>query len=304
MWKCQNCGADNQGDICSVCGVKNPELTVQRSNNYCAKCGSKIDASIGYCQFCNPGVIKPTEKSSKKLVAVLISAIAVLIVLLVILCCFFMINQNSNDENYVEPQNVAEETVETEPDVPLDGDDYDEPEPYEPQKPGKPDEATDITFINNNHWVGFPGGFGFAYGVTSLNTNPTYGRSTENLYYCDIPDNFMYLETVGSGNNITKSYAPTNQTALMQLVVQENTAGDDVTTVKNRFWTDVGGTVTYSPSGDDWFAMSIENGDDCYYIKGFVDDYIREFIFCFPKEYMDVYSGYVEHIEDNYKTID
>ena len=72
----------------------------------------------------------------------------------------------------------------------------------------------------------------------------------------------------------------------------------------NEHISKLGGTVEYKASGKDWFALSVKKNGECYYIKGFVDQYVRMMYMEFPAEYLDGYKGYLEYMEDNYKRTD
>lgn len=105
-----------------------------------------------------------------------------------------------------------------------------------------------------------------------------------------------------TSDNITY-YSP-DKTAVMEIIASDNASNKSVTDVMNGYIASIDGEVTYSASGETWFAVSMRKDGVAYYIKGFVDNYIREFTFDFPSEYLDVYDDYIEHIEDNFKRTD
>ena len=47
-WKCSNCGHINTGKFCSECGKEK----VVYKNNFCSKCGSKLEESNKFCPNC------------------------------------------------------------------------------------------------------------------------------------------------------------------------------------------------------------------------------------------------------------
>jgi len=141
--------------------------------------------------------------------------------------------------------------------------------------------------------------FEFVYGKQNILTDPTYKRvdNTRYSFYYSVPTHFIkdtYEEIY---------YAP-DKTAKMKVVLMSNDTGRSLSSVMNEYINGIGGDVTYSANGETWFALSITSNGNSYYIKGFVDHYVRAFIFSCPKEYVDIYSGYINYIEGNSKRTD
>ncbi len=141
--------------------------------------------------------------------------------------------------------------------------------------------------------------FSYARYQSSMINNPTY-EIINNYgydYRCAVPEHFI------KDSDSETYYAP-DDTAIMEIRAKNNTYNMTVQQALNEYIDEIGGTVTYSAKGDEWFAVSIEKDGIAYYMKGFVDHYIREFAFSFPSEYLDNYSSYIEYIEDNFKRTD
>lgn len=99
-------------------------------------------------------------------------------------------------------------------------------------------------------------------------------------------------------------YQPYDNSAVMEINAYSNTYNMSVQEAMNSYISLIDGTVKYSANGDTWFALSIQKDGVDYYIKCFVDHYIRYFTFSFPDQYLDVYEPYINYIEDNFKRTD
>lgn len=137
---------------------------------------------------------------------------------------------------------------------------------------------------------------GNAGSQNQINKSPRYQgmQNYEYSYYYVVPEHFVQV------NN--EYYAPDNTAKINYYAA----ANDGVTSTEalNSFISAIGGTVTYSAKGSDWFAVTVEKDGVIYYRKGFTDQYIREFTFVYPSVYTDVYDGYINVIEDNFKRTD
>ena len=139
--------------------------------------------------------------------------------------------------------------------------------------------------------------YGFQYGRSSnISRMPSYFRFTSEKYgfWCDLPDSFFRIE----GSNIWRA---SDDTAQMELIAYVNEYGLTPRQALDQYISEIGGPVFYSDTGSDWFAVSLSRDGIEYYKKCFVDDYIRAFEFITPHEYIDIYSGYITHIEKNFK---
>ena len=138
--------------------------------------------------------------------------------------------------------------------------------------------------------------FGFRYGVSDIINNPSYSRFNSQNYsfYCDLPAHFYRVE----GSNLWRS---PDDTAQVELIAYVNENGLTPKQALDQYITEIGGSVFYSDTGTDWFAVSLSRDGIEYYEKCFVDDYIRAFEFICPHEYIKIYSGYIEHMEKNFK---
>ena len=142
--------------------------------------------------------------------------------------------------------------------------------------------------------------FDFRYGVTDIIENPEYKMISNSKYeyYCHVPSHFVADHDLDR----VRYYSP-DHTAVMEIVSYINTENKTAKEALNERIAALGGEVSYSASGETWFAVAIRKNGNSYYTKGFVDKYVREFIFDFPTEY-EIYREYVEYMEDNFKRTD
>lgn len=279
--------------FCNKCGHKVKNETDEIEHRYCPKCGKPINKNALFCRGCGIRLAANTtggqEKLQKKKDVSLIVLIIILIV--VLLGCgatlFWTYHANRNDistefsDGPIESEkkdnaiSKDEETNETRG----IGDDADEA------------ASNDISLDASE--------FSYALNQTNINANPVYKTvsDSEYNYYCAVPAHFV--EDVAG-----HMYHAPDKTALMNIYAESNVYDLNVEQVMNQYIYEVGGTVTYSASGDTWFAVSMEKDGVTYYMKGFVDHYIREFTFNYPSEYVEVYDKYINYIEDHFKRMD
>lgn len=295
MWKCPKCETLNQGQTCVVCGEK--EVQNQKLN-FCPDCGKRINNASGKCEFCNTqkapkDISEKTTKSAKKVIFSLVFLIMCLIICLIIVLCFWLYENDQTKNINSEKQDMS---ISINKEVTKENTGDNSVQEYESNN--TVDIQNDDFKNNSNVEIE---NYELKFGVVGLNSSPSYTRKVNEKYsyYCDIPDNFNQY-SYGD----TESYISSDNTAIMQLISRENDESDDVAKVMNSVISDLGGMVSYSASGEEWFAISIEKENICYYVKGFVDEYVRKFVFYFPNEYLEVYSDYIEHIEDNFKRIE
>lgn len=131
---------------------------------------------------------------------------------------------------------------------------------------------------------------------------PEYGIYVNDEYNlsCAYPKNFT--EIAPDGYTAIKAYVSKDKTAKMRICASKNTDGTSVSSALEEFHSVFGGTVTYQATGDTWYAVSIKNGDRCLYRKCFVKNgKVSCMDFECNEQDIDIYSSYIEYIEDNYK---
>lgn len=139
------------------------------------------------------------------------------------------------------------------------------------------------------------------YTGTALIENPAYLMFDDSEFntYCAYPSHFISQSV--SGKTRLSLVSPDGRTT-MKLLAEYNTNGTTVEWAMNEYQSYIGGEAAYKANGDTWFAMSIEKDGMVYYRKLFVDDInIRCFDFICPKDELNIYNGYVNYIEDNFK---
>lgn len=266
--------------FCPQCGKENKKESV-----FCFNCGNNLQGGSTVI----PEKIKAENNTPKKkksnsaLIVVLIIALVAIITLGICACgVIFMFIKSTNSapvRREAEPVTVATAVV-AEVEEPI----------FE--------EMTEMVLAEETDVVGIYDPY-LRAGMSGLNEYPTYTKITNEKYsyYCDVPDNFTQYEF-----GDTKSYVSEDYTAIMKIASRVNYDGYTAKEVLNMRIEELGGYVHYSTSKNDWFALSVIVDEDmCYYIKGYAEEYVREFIFYFPYEYIDIYDDYIEHIEDNFK---
>lgn len=301
--------------VCNKCGFQ-----VSNNAQFCPQCGNIIKNSEEKQNFSEGGFGErakaPSGKAASGLLAILIVAIITVAALIGI---FVIISSNiesqlegsgqesvsvkhtakkhkksakdktdeSEDEKYKEEAEEAEEAEEIE-------------EPEEPEEEELEEAAEEITSEPGTIWASTGDGFDFIYGATDIVTNPDYRTVYDAGYqfYCDVPNHFIKDDTSGG----VRFYAP-DRTAVMDITAYINAESRTPKELMNEHIEALGGEVTYSASGETWFAVSVRKNGVSYYTKAFVDHYVREFSFDFPTEY-EMYRDYVEYLEDHFKRID
>ncbi len=300
--RCNNCGREIADDslFCSECGSKIFQA------NTCKNCGSILNEGAAFCQNCgtpvNAGMaqnftpVPPANKKGKETI-ILIVALLLVSFAVSVLAGFFYLNNGADNKNEkpAETESVSKETKEPE--------DSDIPEaPKKPEKSEMPEETEEPEESEkpvNTHKTGEEKGeFPYRFNEYAIIEYPTYTRiyNDDYSYYCAVPDHFRILS-----DGIY--YAPDN-TALMTITADVNFEALSTEQVMYRYIAEIGGKVSYSATGDEWFALSMEKDGISYYRKCYVDHYIRAFSFSFPDEYLDIYDKYINYIEDNFRRTD
>ena len=308
---CDKCGYQLGKDAlyCPQCG-NNTQNTIMdnRNKQRCPKCENLLDDMDDFCGECgfniktdeNSSIAIHSEKPSKML---LISLISTIVLLSAIVVCL-LISQNEKEKLTKINSNFNQETThinetdkENSDKAAEDFNDEDSLEDVSDKNytDYEVEEPKHSTFGKNENV------YSFRSGEQNLTTEPTYVTVSDSQYsyYCHVPNHFVKDDT---SDHITY-YSP-DKTAVMKIIAFNNSSNKSVADVMNNYIASIGGEVTYSASGESWFAVSIRKDNVAYYIKGFVDHYIREFTFDFPIEYLDIYDDYISHMEDNFKRTD
>ncbi len=282
---CRLCGneLDKDSKFCQVCGctveqqpiinrnqinknMANGKAVQQRSNNQGVRRNyqSRPIAKAEYSA-------SPTPKKSNKTIIALIAVITVLLVGLAGAVGYILNNRDEkvNDHRLIGGKDTKVEEM-----------DIESPKPTAMPKPTATQPPTP---------------------TSKLVANPKYEIMENSAwdYYCAVPDHFE--ETTGPESN---AYYLTDGTAEMSVGAKNNYSKLSVQGALDKYIGETGGAVTYSATGDDWYAVSVTKDGMVYYRKCFVDEYIRAFSFKFPEEYLDIYDDYIEYIEDNFKRTD
>ncbi len=297
MWKCPNCETLNNTEVCAVCGhqkvieQKRPEAVCPYCNTplntgdvFCRSCGNRLSqSSNNYSPQPEPRNTKPDKNGSKNTVLIVIMSILLLAVVVLALKYATLNNESAEDASETSTP-VATEQLQTVNPTQL------------PMPTAESNKTLSVRIVDAD-----PEKFGlinFAYNKSSVASIPSYSRLVNDtcLYYCDYPRDFTHSQQA----NMEVFTSPDN-TAVMKVYARKNSYNQTVKGEYNSTVNAIGGTIEYSSSGDDWYAVSITKNGIAYYVKGYVDEYIREFIFYFHNEYLDFYDEYIEHIEDNFK---
>ncbi len=292
---CSACGnvLDEGAAFCNECGHKVSNESNETENVSCPKCGKQLSENALFCGECGTTLASKITRTQKNVQSPKKKRDGGLIVLIVILIVvllgsggtvFWIYHTNPNID--IDSPNILSESSSNSIDIKETDTTTDEEET---------DKSNDVTAnINNN-----TDEFSYTFNQENITESPTYTRieNSEYSYYCAVPKHF--IEDVAG-----KVYRAPDNTALMDIRSKSNTSNMTVEQAMNEYISEIDGTVTYSASGDTWFAVSIEKDGIAYYMKGFVDHYIREFTFSFPTKYLDVYDVYINYIEDNFKRTD
>ena len=308
---CDKCGYQLGKDVsyCPRFGNSTQNQIIEKgSKQYCPRCGKPLDAENDFCGECGFNIrinkrrnITPHSGKTPKL---LLISLAVIIVLLAAIVVCLLISQSEKEKLTKNNVGFNQETTHINK-MDRENGDKDEEGIILNDESSLKESRTDKNYADyeleeprysnseENEKI-----YSFRSGERNLITEPTYITVSNDQfsYYCHVPSHFVKDD---ASDNIVY-YSP-DKTAVMEIIASNNTDNKSVSDVMNDYITSVGGEVTYSASGESWFAISIRKDDIAYYIKGFVDDYIREFTFDFPAEYLDVYDDYINHIEDNFK---
>ena len=225
-------------------------------------------------------------KSKEKALTFVIAFLATLIIGLCIALAVVLIGGRDkkiqNDGGTVYTDNQP-----SEPEVREEPAEEDKEEPEEGESIGIEEEQEGGIKIDK--------GFGFATGVEIESTAIEYKTLSGSDYVCDVPSVFQFVSD--SGEEIR--YAASDNTAYMDIGVTENKL--TVKELADKVISDVGGSVRYKESGEDFFVMSIESGGVIYYQKCYAGDNIIYFEMVYPSEYDDIYSVYIADMEKSFE---
>ena len=264
-------------------------LSTELSNGMvCNKCGYQLGRDAAFCPKCGNRIKSDAKKTSAS--TILIVVVSVIAAIAVISSIVIVLNYTDSLKERIKSDGGHEESTMPKHIVKVKDEPADEPEEE------LEDEEAEVEVSEQPAKEDFD----FRFGVTGIPENPdyTYFSDKDYAYYCHIPSHFLNDYTTERA----RFYAP-DKTAVMELIAYYNTKNKTPRDIMNERIEAVGGEVTYSASGETWFAVAMRKNGISYYTKGFVDHYIREFTFDFPTEY-EVYKGYVEYIEDNFKRTD
>jgi len=281
--------------VCNKCGYQ-----LSRDASFCPQCGSKVKNSEKKHGFSEGDSEKRAAKVPWGLIIILtVVTIAVAAVIGVFVVVSNQIKSHIDDS---EQEQISVQRIEKKP-VEQVSEKEDEPEAEKEKEEVKAeDKAEDKAEAPepDAEWNEAEEDFDFRFGATGIVTNPDYQMIYDNNYsfYCYVPSHFLKYETLGG----VRYYAP-DKTAVLDITAYINSANRTPKELLDARIAELGGEVTYSASGDTWFAVSIRKNGVSYYTKCFVDHYVREFRFNFPTEY-EMYRDYVEYIEDHFKRTD
>lgn len=324
MWKCPNCETINQGDTCAICG----HAKVVQPDKCCPHCNSPVTEDAVFCKNCgkpladnyihsrsdqndqtsgggnNPYTpptpiddYHPTPKSNQNLIIAIVVAVATITICIVALFAILTSNNNSDyNDNAPTETEVEEEETETPEPTPTPTPTHSFVPTTPPRKTSEPSNIRITETVPDKF-----GAINYTRSKDYVSSTEAYQRMINDTYhyYCDYPSDFVHTR----GDNMEIFTAP-DQTAVMKVYSATNAAGQTRDSEMQSIINQLGGTVEYSATGNEWFAVSITSNHICYYVKGYVDDYIREFIFYFPEEYLTFYDSYIEHIEANFRRTD
>ena len=257
----------------------------------CPHCQTRLHPEATFCPKCGTKITNSTvPKKNSVPLAMIIALIAVIIICVTFLLLMFL---GSSDEKADVNPSQSIQTAET-------------PLPTQIPATETPTSTyipvhTSTPAITPQPTTETSDGYNFGLNPYGLNQSPTYTKISNSSYsfYCYVPTHF----TCTSSTLPMVYHAPDNS-AKMEIDAYYNSYNMSVQEAMNSYISLIGGTVKYSANGDTWFALSIQKDGVDYYIKCFVDHYIRYFTFSFPDQYLDTYELYINYIEDNFKRTD
>lgn len=311
---CPDCGniLEKDAAFCNECGKKISNENDNEENIYCPKCGKSQNINALFCGECGAKLTETIDsqinnnkikKKDRGLIILIVLLIIVIISSATVVYWVYTSNQSIDVEMPNIYTDTSSESSSNEKEIESENN-YKTDETYETnvtektEKPVQTEEAKQTNEIISDVNT-YTEQFSYAYNQDNINENPTYKRveDSQYSYYCAVPMHF--IEDIEG-----RQYRAPDNTAIMKIIADNNRSNMTVEQAMNEYISEVGGTVTYSAKGDTWFAVSMEKDGIAYYMKGFVDHYIREFSFSFPTEYLGIYDIYINYIEDNFKRTD
>lgn len=121
-------------------------------------------------------------------------------------------------------------------------------------------------------------------------------------FYCAYPADFAVSQE-NTNDALLTAISP-DGTAIMMIQAAKNWDNLSTEEALTRYISMFNGEVQYRASGNTWYAASVKVGDRVYYRKAFVRSGV---IYCFSFEYDDkdknLYSPYIEYMEDHFKRL-
>lgn len=223
-----------------------------------------------------------TNKSNKKIIVFLLIVIGVLLIAVgTVLGALIMQSRENREKPSVKRQEMANETIE-------DSAEYTFGETKTDAKAEKiSDSVYGVEYMLNVN-------------IEHMEDTPTYRTVMSEKMQYSLPDNFSNIDSFVNESREIYRYGADDNTAFVQYSVStaEYTAAEALERQRNI----LGGKVHYEACGDTWYALSVINGEMSYYIKCIIDDGREGCFECaFPYKYIDVYDGYIEQMEKDFK---
>lgn len=264
-------------------------------------------------QTYNPHGTTPAKaKGNSNTVAILCCVLAVIVIIAIAVCIIYVnANINNSDTKDTPRKTITEIDAETETE---DNDIHTEQETEEkekvPEQEEQPQKEKDIDPKFKAEHTAYSAEdiidkVTLSTPQDSPETNPGYNTIQDSKfdYKISFPRHFKQDRMVKASSR--SQYASYDGSVYFRASAAFNDSSLTPEDVRDEFYETYGGDIIYDPSGDNWVALSCNDGHNYHYMYfRKADGIIKGFEFHFAgEENFDIYSEYIDYIYDSFKDI-
>jgi len=300
MWKCLNCGNINEGRFCGACGTPKP-LENYQSNQQGNQQGinRSNQQSVRENAYVGSNYPQRSKPKKKKNTMIIVSTLLIIILIITGMVVFVMLNDKAT-ETERDNEGSQQEISTGEKDEQKDKKKEDDKSKINEEK--AEETVSDTEEKESDEEISEPEDEALEVPETDdIPSYAVYKNATYN-FECAYPTDFVNVAP--EGINAVKTLQSQDGTAVMIIRACENSDGISIDDAMKDYYNVYGDDVTYQANGDTWYVFARESGNKSYYRKCFIKNgniYCMDFEF--NREDMDIYSPYIEYIEDNFRTM-